>query len=65
MGVLSVAVTALVFATEEHHHADPDAPVVRSSQQQATTLPFSIQQYSQQSAQYHEVYKNAMQYCAA
>lgn len=28
MAVLSVAVTALVLATEEHHHADEDAPVV-------------------------------------
>lgn len=28
MGVLSVAVTALVLATEEHHHKDEDAPVV-------------------------------------
>lgn len=27
MGALSVAVTALVLATEEHHHPDPDAPV--------------------------------------
>ena len=31
MGALSVAVTALVLATEEHHHADPDAPVVRKT----------------------------------
>lgn len=28
MAVLSVAVTALVLATEEHHHPDEDAPVV-------------------------------------
>ena len=28
MGALSVAVTALVGATEEHHHKDEDAPVV-------------------------------------
>eukprot|EP00904_Undaria_pinnatifida_P000463 jgi/Undpi1/10417/HiC_scaffold_29.g12867.m1 len=27
MGALSVAVTALVGATEEHHHKDEDAPV--------------------------------------
>lgn len=28
MGVLSVAVTALVVSGEEHHHKDEDAPVV-------------------------------------
>lgn len=33
MGALSLAVTALVLATEEHHHADPDAPVVRKNNQ--------------------------------
>ena len=37
MGALSVAVTALVLATEEHHHPDPDAPVVRIRQQYDAT----------------------------
>lgn len=31
MGVLSVLTTAIVLATEEHHHPDPDAPVVSGS----------------------------------
>eukprot|EP00903_Cladosiphon_okamuranus_P016970 g15643.t1 len=38
MGALSVAVTAMVLATEEHHHADPDAPV--PSYMQIRNKPF-------------------------
>lgn len=29
MGVLSVAMTTLVLATEEHYHRDEDEPLVR------------------------------------
>lgn len=35
MAVLSVAVTALVLATEEHHHVDEDAPVVSTVTQRS------------------------------
>lgn len=40
MGVLSVAVTTLVLATEEHHHTDEDAPIVRKRHFFSLSLSF-------------------------